>query len=156
MEVQGDFNPDLDFQSERLTETADYWQSLRGARQMPSHGDIDQLNLPPRLLPHLELVDVYHEAELRLRWRLIGTHLTAAVARDSTGKFFDELYPSNDLSTLSAPFKWVIENMKPLHWTGTSGFAGKDWMCFESVLFPLSSDGKTVNMILGAVHYDLR
>jgi hypothetical protein len=29
-------------------------------------------------------------------------------------------------------------------------------MCFESVLFPLSSDGKTVNMILGAVHYDLR
>jgi hypothetical protein len=156
MEVQGDFNPDLDFQSERLIETADYWQALRGARRMPSHGNIDPLDLPPRLLPHLELVDVYHEAELRLRWRLIGTHLTAAVARDSTGKFFDELYPRNNLTTLSAPFKWVIENMNPLHWTGTSGFAGKDWMSFECVLFPLSSDGKTVNMILGAVHYGLR
>jgi hypothetical protein len=93
---------------------------------------------------------------LRLRWRLIGTHLTAAVARDSTGKFFDELYLENDLAALSAPFEWVIENLKPLRGTGTSGFAGKDWMNFESVLFPLSSDGKSVDMVLGAVHYDLR
>ncbi len=156
MEVQGDFNPDLTFQSELLTETADYWRALRGERRMPSRDDIDPLDLPPRLLPHLELVDVYHAPELRLRWRLIGTHLTAAVERDATGQFFDEFYSDNDLTTISAPFEWIVENMVPLRWTGTSGFAGKEWMSFESVLFPLSSDGKTVDMVLGAVHYGLR
>ena len=102
---------------------------------MPSRGDLDPLGLPPRLLPHLELVDVIHEPNLRLRWRLIGTHLTAAVERDATGQFFDECYSDNDLTTISAPFEWIVENMTPLHWTGTSGFAGKDWMNFESVLF---------------------
>jgi len=123
---------------------------------MPGRNDIDPLNLPPHLLPHLELVDVSREPEIRLRWRLIGTHLTAATGRDATGKFFDEFYPGNDLVTLSAPFIWIVENLKPLRWIGTSGFAGKDWLSFESALYPLSSDGTTVDMIMGAVHYDLR
>ena len=53
MEVHGDFNPDLPFEIDLLTETVDYWRALRGERRMPSHGDIDPLALPPRLLPHL-------------------------------------------------------------------------------------------------------
>jgi hypothetical protein len=156
MEVQGKFDPDLTFESERLVEVLDYWRALRGARRMPSHDDIDPLNIPHHLLPHLELIDVGREPELRLRWRLIGTHITAAVNRDATGQYFDEYYLVDDFPIISGPFEWVIKNMEPLRWAGTSGFTGRDWLSFECALFPLSGDGEAVDMIFGAVHYDLR
>ncbi len=58
MEVQGVFDPDLTFQSDLLVEVICYWQRLRGERRAPSHDDIDPMNIPRHLLPHLELVDV--------------------------------------------------------------------------------------------------
>jgi hypothetical protein len=47
-------------------------------------------------------------------------------------------------------------NAEPLRWYGTSDFVGKEGQAYEGVCLPLSSDGETVNMILGAVHYVLR
>jgi hypothetical protein len=47
-------------------------------------------------------------------------------------------------------------NAEPLRWYGTSDFVGKERQAYEGVCLPLSSDGETVNMILGAVHYVLR
>lgn len=89
MEVQGDLDPGLAFQSERLVKIVDYWQDATGARSMPSRRDIDPLAMPKHLLPHLELIDVIAAPERRFRWRLIGTHVTAAVGQDCTGRFFD-------------------------------------------------------------------
>ena len=156
MEVQGDIDPDLAIQNERLVEVADYWQSIRGDRMMPARGDMDPLRMPRHLLPHLELIDVLQQPEVRLRWRLIGTHVTTAVARDATGKYFDELYLGEDLVTVSEPFEWVAVHGEPLRWHGTSGFIGREWQAYEGVYLPLSNDGKTVDMILAAVQYTLR
>lgn len=123
---------------------------------MPSRQDIDPLAMPKHLLPHLELIDVIAETELRFRWRLIGTHVTAAVGRDCTGRFFDELYLGDDFETVSQPFRWVAETARPLRWFGSSGFIGRDWQSYEGVYLPLSSDGVVVDMIFAGVHYDLR
>jgi hypothetical protein len=156
MEVQGDFDPDLTIQSERLVEVADYWRMIRGARNMPSRDDVDPLQMPRHLLPHLELIDIERQPKFRLRWRLIGTHVTTAVARDATGKYFDEIYTGEDFATISGPFEWVAANAMPLRWYGTSAFVGKEWLAYEGVYLPLSSDDKTVDRILGAVQYVLR
>ena len=153
MEVQGDIDPDLTIESERLVEVADYWRKLRGDRKMPARQDVDPLRMPRHLLPHLELIDVVRQPDTRLRWRLIGTHVTTAVSRDSTGKYFDELYQGTDFAAVSEPFEWVAANAKPLRWFGTSGFVGKEWQAYEGVYLPLSDDDKTVDMILGAVQY---
>ena len=155
MEVQGNFDPDLAFVNERLVEVIDYWHEIRSDRKMPAHGDMDVLDVPRHLLPHLELIEVLRDPDLRFRWRLIGTHVTTAVARDATGKYYDELYQGGDFDTVSGPFKWVAENAEPLRWYGTSGFVGKDWQAYEGVYLPMSDDGEIVDMILGAVHYDL-
>lgn len=155
MEVQGEFDPNLAIQSERLLEVVDYWELVRGDRMMPKRDDIDPLRMSPHLLPHLELIDVDWQPNIRFRWRLIGTHVTTAVARDCTGKSFEELYLGKDFEQVSAPFAWVANNAQPLRWYGTSGFIGKEWQSYEGIYLPLSDDGKTVDMILGAVQYDL-
>ncbi len=153
MEVQGELDPELAFQSKRLIEVVDYWRQFRGDRAMPSRHDVDPLKISGHLLPHLELIDVLPRPEQRFRWRLIGTHVTEAVGRDSTGRYFDELYPDEDFETVSRPFKWVAENAKPLRWHGTSGFIGRDWLAYEGAYLPLSSGGTVVNMIFAGVHY---
>ena len=81
MEVQGELDPELVFQSKRLIEIVDYWRPIRGDRAMPSRHDVDPLKIPGHLLPHLELIDVLPPPEQRFRWRLIGTHVTEAVVR---------------------------------------------------------------------------
>lgn len=153
MEVRGDFDPDLTIQSERLVEVADYWRAIRGTRNMPTRDDLDPMQMSRHLLPHLELIDVERQPRFRLRWRLIGTHVTTTVERDATGKYFDELYLGADLAPVSTPFEWVAMNAQPLRWNGTSSFIGKEWQAYEGVYLPFSSDGETVDMILGAVHY---
>lgn len=50
----------------------DYWEARRGDRGVPRRGDIDPLDLPPSLLPHLLLIDVEREP-LDFRYRLAGT-----------------------------------------------------------------------------------
>ena len=70
----------------------DCWHRLRGSRTMPAPADVDALILPPRLLPHLLLIDLEYSPAFRLRWRLIGTHITRVVDRDMTGRYWDEIY----------------------------------------------------------------
>ena len=86
MEVRGDLDPNLALQSKRLVEVVDYWHAVRGDRLMPPRRDVDPLAIPGHLLPHLELIDVLHHPKLRFRWRQIGTHATAVVGRDQTGR----------------------------------------------------------------------
>ena len=114
MEVQGSVDPDLVFVNKRLVEVVDYWHKIRNDREMPAHKDIDALQVPCYLWSHLALIEVQRQTELRFRWRLIGTHITTAVSRDATGKYFDELYDGENFDTVTDPFKWVVKNAEPL------------------------------------------
>lgn len=49
-----------------------YWDLRRGTRPAPRRGDIDPLDLPPGLWPHMLLIDVAHDP-LDFRYRLAGT-----------------------------------------------------------------------------------
>jgi hypothetical protein len=155
MSLNVEIDPDLRFDSQILAELLVHWQNLCAGRRMPAKEDIDPLQLPPRLWPYLELVDVLRGETIRLRWRLIGTHVTTAVERDSTGAFFDELYGPDDFETLVMPFNWVIDNGKPVRLFGSSGFVGKDWNLYEGIYMPLAEDGATVDRVLGGVQYTL-
>lgn len=49
-----------------------YWQDRCAGRPAPSRRDIDPLDLPPALLPHMVLIDIEREP-LDFRYRLSGT-----------------------------------------------------------------------------------
>ena len=155
MSLNVEIDPDMLFDSQILVELLAYWRGLCAGRNMPAKVDVDPLNIPAHLWPYLELVDILRGDSMRLRWRLIGTHITEAVERDSTGAYFDELYDPKDYETLAMPFTWAVTNGKPIRLFGSSGFIGKDWNKYEGVYLPLGTDGRNVDMILGGVHYPM-
>ena len=64
---------DLLFESDLLALGLSIWREACQGGMLPSHQDIDPLNLPRGLLSHGLLVNVRKAASIRLRWRLVGT-----------------------------------------------------------------------------------
>lgn len=126
-----------------LRELVGYWQRKRGERKTLRLSDVDPLEIGGRLLPHLMLVDVEHGSEpktLRFRFRLIGTYVVATMGRDNTGKYFEEVYPAENLPEMTAGLRWVLENRAPMRSTGNAEFADKGWRELEFLLLPLTDD----------------
>ena len=128
-----------------------YWNAKRGTRAMPSRADLDPLEMKP-WLPGVALVEVKHEPTARspytLRYRLVGTRPTTLRGREVTGRTVEEGYFGADLDAALENYRLVIEEKKVVYdWDHTpsgSGFAREG----ETLLLPLSSDGKTVDMVV--------
>lgn len=140
------FDAALQIRSPMLRAIHAYWESKRGGRPMSSRDELDPLELG-RLLPYVALADVEHDP-LRLRWRLLGTHITRALGRDSTGKYFDEIYPGTLFEDVMAVYRRVLELRRPVRHHGLPSFFQKAFASYESIHLPLSHDGETIDMIL--------
>ena len=127
----------------------DHWLALKGERAMPSRADIDPVHIPA-LLPHIILVDVIGAPPV-FRYRLIGTAITKIANRDATGRILDEsLYGANTERVLRT-YRETVADKSPKAVREIVQFVDKDWIKTEVILMPLSSDGETIDMIVGAV-----
>ncbi|MEQ9333084.1 PAS domain-containing protein [Thalassobaculum sp.] len=151
--VEFDLDPELRIENPAPALALAEWNGLRGDRAMPAPADIDALDLPRQLLPHLLLLDIEHEPVLRYRWRLIGTHTTAALGRDMTGRYWDDIYDDRGLAMLARGPQWVLRHRRPVRVLGAATYADKDHVRSESVDLPLSNDGTTAHRILIATVY---
>jgi len=140
-------DPTLDFWDPRPKELLAYWQHKRGPRRMPRRQDIDPIELRQHV-GNLVLIDVEH-APLRLRYRLIGTTITTAMERDSTGKYYDEIYPATLRESIYESFRWIIANRAPLRTFGQAFYPDKNFYDYETLNLPLSDDDDIVTMVLG-------
>lgn len=114
---------------------------------MPSRADIDPVDMPRRLLPYINLVDVVAD-ERRYVYRLVGTGDVEVRGKDPTGKsvsegFFapcaeDALACYDRVVTTRAPF------LDPTPFVAPSG----RYVMEETLFLPLSDDGARVNKIL--------
>jgi hypothetical protein len=92
---------EFDFDRERirspyLRALFDYWEGLRHGRVAPEAHEIDPLEIPPKSLPFVILVDL-EQNPLRARYRLVGTHSTEIAGWDYTGKYVHEIGMPNTL-----------------------------------------------------------
>ncbi len=141
-------DPALSFQNSLFHRLLEYWHGKRGARLMPSRADIDPLEMPEHL-GWIMLTEVVRSSEaIRYRYRLIGSKITHLIGRDSTGKYWDELYAPELYDATTSALRWVVAHRRPLRILGTLKHLHRDWTEMESVDLPLSTDGETVNMIL--------
>ncbi|MGB0552816.1 MAG: PAS domain-containing protein [Alphaproteobacteria bacterium] len=85
-----EFDTALGIRSKKTRAVTKYWQSKRKGQEMPSRADNEPTEIPT-LLPYLALIDVELNPR-RLRWRLVGTHITGAMGNDYTRFYFDEKY----------------------------------------------------------------
>jgi hypothetical protein len=152
------FDPSLNFDSQTLVDLLQVWRDACGGREMPARSDLDPLTIGTVLLPYILLFDVEYQPKPRYRWRLIGTHFVTVLKRDSTGKYWDDLYSSDALAAMSSRADWVLQHRAPLRSTGhvTSKDTNRNIDAFtdvEGLYMPLSSDGETIDMIMmGAIY----
>ena len=149
-------DPGLSFESPILTDILKLWQRAAAGKPMPASDDIRLMDIAPALLPHIILIDVVHQPKLRFYWRLIGSHITTVLNRDSTGACWDEIYQADALAALSLRTDWILKHRAPLRSVGHSTEPGRDFDLHEALYLPLSSDGVTVDMIMTGSVYTLR
>jgi hypothetical protein len=131
-----------------------YWLAKRGDRTMPAREDIDPSEIKP-LLPYMTMHDM-READ-RYRIRLVGTAIVAFVGRDFTGQLAGVEMPPEAAQMMRKILDTVAETRSPLFRAGKAWWwKEKAYRDFEACFLPLSSDGKTVTMILGGVKAGLK
>lgn len=143
---EADADLDLNLEAPVLRDLLDYWQGLRRGDAFPGRADIVPSRIKP-ILPFVMLVDAVGPPR-RFRWRLLGTAITQIMDRDSTGQWFDELYPPEVLARMIEIYSLAIERRCPVRYTGTFDLAGKDHITFESLHLPLADEGGDIAMLM--------
>ncbi len=131
-------------QSNILRQLFQYWDEKRGHRPAPSRDDIDPGQMV-EFLPNVFLIDVEEEPR-RYRIRLMGTALVHWSGRDLTGCHVDEI-TDQVLGALDE----LVTTWEPWLVTGEYEKKTDRVILYELLALPLSSDGATVNMLLGGI-----
>ena len=134
---------------ERVRKAFAYWDSARQGRTMPMRSAIDPVDLR-FCLGWICMIDVFHEAPRRYRYRVDGSNLAYLTGFDLTGKYVDQIESSEYRQLAKFVYDRVVEARAPL-------FLGnmEDWLergfYMESVALPLSDDGEMVTSLMEVV-----
>jgi hypothetical protein len=142
----------FDITHPKLRRLYEYWETKRGARAMPSRADLDPIEMT-FVIGNIILVDVIDGEPLRFRIRLHGTNLSQRVGYELTGKMLDDL-PVNEFRQLAhESFTRVATSGEPIHGRRDRVIDGR-FARYETVIMPLSGDGKSVDRLLVGLIYD--
>src|SRR5258708_39492953 len=90
-----------------------YWCAIRPSAGLPPRRDFAPAAIPD-LLPNLKLVEV-HRAPLRLRYRLVGTGIDAALGRNVVAQWLDRIHADHpNWPGLLGDYRAVIDTGAPL------------------------------------------
>lgn len=141
----------------RLVRFHAYWDAKRVGRRMPARADLDPGEIAD-LLPYVVLTDVTG-APPYLRYRLVGTRQAALRGRDPTGmpvagNQIGHHLPDPMLHEVLLNYRVVVERGVPVYdYNPVAGpaavagsFAPGAMRERATLLLPLSSDGRTVDM----------
>jgi hypothetical protein len=133
----------------RFALVRDYLVRMAPAGKLPGRQHIDPVDLGPRLLPFINLVEtVWDDGELRFRYRLVGTQQTAAAGREITGKFVEDAVLPAYVARIKRNMRVVVYSRTPIYDTFPMPHPQREFIQTERVYFPLATDGETVDMIL--------
>jgi hypothetical protein len=130
-----------------------YWIKKRSARLMPCKRDIDPTEIPPKVLPNLQIIDVI-DGGARFRYRLVGTALVDAYGSDFSGKYLDEMFLDTRLNFVQSIYRTVAKSKMPL-FSRNKYHTPKNVDLFAlRVCMPLSNDDWNVHHILGVLRFE--
>jgi hypothetical protein len=130
-----------------------YWIGRRGSRTMPCKRDIDPIEIPPKVLPHLQIIEVLDDGA-RFRYRLIGTALADAYGTDFSGKRPDELFADDRLNFIQNIYRTVYRSKAPLFLHNKYHTPKNVDLFAIRIYMPLSDDDVNVNYILGVLRFE--
>ncbi|MEQ8443989.1 MAG: PAS domain-containing protein [Alphaproteobacteria bacterium] len=103
-----------------------------------------------RFLSHMMLIERLPEGEFF--YRVVGTHIVAAVGFDPTMKPMHELPEYVDTDAVTAAFQSALDRKRPRFELMTGRIFAKNWTTYRRLLLPMADDSGTVRFILGCVH----
>jgi hypothetical protein len=125
-----------------------YWALKAAAGALPRRSDIRWEELRG-LASYVGMVDVLKDP-LRFRIRFFGTQLVQWAGRDHTGSVIEE-GTSGAERLVFDDYRSVVETRQPRYDERSAAWPGNGYHRFERIVAPLSSDGKTVDMLFGAI-----
>jgi hypothetical protein len=126
----------------------DYWNSLRGSRSAPDRRDIDPTKIRGALANTfiLELND-----NREFDFRLAGSHICAAYARELKGRSFTRLWHPRDRDAMETLVRAVTEDHAVALITFQGQTALNTKLPVETILLPVRHNGSTQSRLLGAM-----
>ncbi len=126
----------------------DYWNALRGSRSAPDRRDIDPTRIRTALANTfiLELND-----SNEFDFRLAGSHLCSAYARELKGRSFSRLWHERDRDAIDTLVRAVTEDHAVALVTFQGTTAVHTRLSVETILLPLRHNGSTQARLLGAM-----
>ena len=126
----------------------DYWNSLRGSRSAPDRRDIDPTKIRGALANTfiLELND-----NREFDFRLAGSHICAAYARELKGRSFTRLWHPRDRDAMETLVRAVTEDHAAALITFQGVTALNTKLSVETILLPVRHNGSTQTRMLGAM-----
>ncbi len=128
----------------------EYWLAKGAGKGMPARADIDPLDIPG-LLANVFLIDVVAGNPRRFRFRLVGTRITE-LEGEMTNRFLDEFVPGATGTAMARHYEDTVAGRiymrhETLHWRK------REYINYDVLLLPLSSDGQTVDLLFGLARY---
>jgi hypothetical protein len=126
-----------------------YWSGKRQGPRLPGRRDVHPEDIPA-LLPWLFLVEVAH-APQRFRFRLVGTRICELAGRDHTGISVNEAEYGPAWRAVFDAYDRAVRSAEPQLDVMHAPWPGREFRRYERIVLPLAADGRTVDMLLGAL-----
>jgi hypothetical protein len=124
-----------------------YWSERAAGRAAPRRSDIDPLDLPLPMLPHVLLIEVEHDP-LDFRYRLAGTAADTIHGQSLKGVRISELRPETFARTLHDDLARMADDLAPqfleLSYTNREGKTRR----YRVLRLPLCDDAGRMAMVL--------
>lgn len=130
-----------------------YWAAKRGGRPMPRKRDIDPTEMPAKIVPNLQLIDVI-DGGARFRYRLIGTATVDAYGEDFTGRYPDEMFPADLRDFIHGIYRQVCVEQAPVFLSNRYITAKGFELASKRIYMPLSDDGAKADHIFGVLRFE--
>jgi hypothetical protein len=129
------------------------WDKKRGDRQMPSWADIDPAEMRG-LLPNMIVVSIEHDP-FRVFYRLVGTK-AASFRHELAGRYLDQIteFPEDVRAELVEEYQLACRERRPTFSRDILTTTFGHTITFSGSIFPLSSDGITVDRCIAVEDYD--
>src|SRR5690348_7841405 len=135
-------------QKESTKALYEYWNALRGSRSAPDRRDIDPTKIRSALTNTFILE--FNDAS-EYDFRLAGSHICAAYARELKGRSFTRLWHPRDRDAMDTLIRAVTEDHAVALITFSGMTAINTRMSVETILLPIRHNGSTQTRMLGAM-----
>ena len=140
--------------SPALQAIADHWRQVRADRPMPAWSDLS----PTHLGPHLKLLWSfrYDQDTKDFTARLAGDRVMMCLGQSFRGTPLKELHPPHVYEQARAHMARVVSEPAFAHCSGKLFKIGSQFIEGERIFFPLASDGRSGDGVLGASDFKYR